>query len=253
MKKVLIEEMSWSEFKEAMAGNDLIIMPVGSLEAHGRHNPLGVDLLVAAYCAKLIGEKVGAPVAPVMPFGWAASLAGYPGTVSLDPELYRKVLFSYAESYIKHGAKRFLWINGHGGNVPILGNVAGDLYEKYGTISSFTEWWTTLKQLKEDWPCDDHGGHFETSVMMAVNPDIVDMAKARVAPTSFLSEGLAAGGYRGVSVTLPIPSHKRQAGQKVANRGREPWGANAELGKAMIQTYVDYCVGLAAELRKMKV
>ncbi len=249
MMKVLIEEMSWSEFKEAMVGNDLVIIPVGSIEEHGRHNPLGVDMLVAAWCAERIGAKAGAPVAPVMPFGWAAGIAGFPGTVTLDPELYRKILVSYAESYIKHGARRFLWVNGHGGNVPILGMVMGDLYEKYGVVGSHTEWWTTLAQINEDWPCDDHGGHFETSVMMAVNADTVDMTKARAATVSDLTDGITATGYRGVRIGLPIPLDKRQ---KVGNMGRPPFGANKELGQAMMDAYIEYNVGLCAELRKIK-
>lgn len=248
MKKVLIEEMSWSEFKDAMTETDLVVIPVGSLEEHGRHNPLGVDMLVAAWCAERIGRKANALVAPVMPYGYAASISGFAGTVTLDPELLRRVYFSYAESYIKHSAKRFLWINGHGGNVATLDIVAGDLYDRYGAISTHTEWWTTLAQINPNWPCDDHGGYFETSVQMAVNADIVDMSKAQAAPTFNLTEKITANVYRGVRVDIPIPLHKQQM---IGNKGRPPAGANAELGQAMLQAYIDYNVGLANELRKI--
>jgi creatinine amidohydrolase len=96
MDKVLIEEMSWIEFRDAMKETDLVIIPVGVVEEHGCHNPLGTDVLIAEECAKLIGERAKVPVAPVMPFGYSPNVVCFPGTNSLDPELYRKVLFSYA-------------------------------------------------------------------------------------------------------------------------------------------------------------
>ncbi len=249
MDRVLIERMSWVEFEQAMKETDVIVIPVGSLEEHGPHNPLGVDIHAAAACAELIGRKSRALVAPVMPFGDARSLLGFPGTVSIDTELLRQVIVAYAESFIEHGAKRFLFVNGHGGNVAALAMAAGDLYEKHGCISSYTEWWVTLAEINPDWPCDDHGGYFETSFMMGIDASTVEMSRAQEPPEiPDLTAGLPGGKFRGVRVPLPIPLDKRQ---KLGNMGRPPAGANKELGKAMIDAYVDYNVGLIEELRKI--
>lgn len=251
MDKVLIERMSWTEFEQAMKETDVVIIPVGSLEEHGPHNPLGVDIHAAAYCAELIGQKARVPVAPVMPFGDARGLLGFPGTVSIDTELLRQVLVAYAESFIRHGAKRFLFINGHGGNVPALAMAAGDLYDKHGCVSLFTEWWVTLPEINPDWPCDDHGGYFETSFMMGVNASLVEMSRAQKPPeTASLTAGMVGGKFRGVRIPLPIPLDKRQ---KMGNMGRPPAGASEEVGKAMIDAYVDYNVGLVEELKKIQV
>lgn len=253
MKKVLIGEMSWTEFKTAIQETDLIIIPVGVMEEHGRHNPLGTDFLIAEACAKKVGERANALVTPVMPFGYSPNVRKFAGTISLDPQLYRKVLVSYAESYVKHGAKRFLFINGHGGNNDVLNMVCGDLYDRHGCICAYTQWWETLPKLNKDWPCDDHGGYFETSMMMAVNPDIVDMSKAQASPVNGLTEEIVyheGWSYKGAKIPIPVDLYGRQ---RSGNVGREPFGATGELGEKMLKAYVDYNVGLANELRKINI
>ena len=147
MKKVMVSEMSWIEFRDNMASNDLVIIPVGSIEEHGPHNPLGTDMIIAREAARAIGERACAPVAPVMPVGNARNLIGFPGTATIDPELLRQVMVQVCEAYIHHGAKRFLFINGHGGNTTTLKMVGADLYAKHGVISTQTEWWITLPQI----------------------------------------------------------------------------------------------------------
>ena len=250
MKKVLIEEMSWSEFREAMASNDLIILPSGSLEEHGAHNPLGADLIVARAVAQAVGAKTGALVAPVMPIGNARGLLGFPGTVHLDPDLLRQVIVSACVCFIHHGARRFLFINGHGGNVSPLRLACGDLYEDYGVIATHSEWWTTLPYVSE-FKCDDHGGKYETSMVMAVDETLVNMSEAKTLARRNLTPGLTYEEglqFRGASVPVPVPLHR------VSDRGN--YGARAEeasrtMGDAMFVAYVDFCAGLVEELRKI--
>ena len=250
MKTVMIEEMSWSDFREAMSSNDLVIVPVGSVEEHGRHNPLGTDLLIARAVAEAVGQKVNAPVAPVMPIGNARNLMGFPGTAHLDPGILREVMVQVAESFIRAGAKRFLFINGHGGNATTLGFVCSDLFEKYGVIATHSEWWLTLPHMS-DFKCNDHGGQFETSMMMAVNDKVVDMSKAK----TLLREAPAPGfkferalQFAGADISLPITLDKYTP---QGNYGAEAEKANKALGEQMFETYVDYCAGLAGEMRKI--
>lgn len=252
MKKIMIEEMSWIEFREAMSTNDLIIIPVGSLEEHGPHNPLGTDYMIAKATAKAIGEKVKVPVSPVMPIGNARNLIGFPGTASIDSELLQQVMVQVCESYIKHGAKRFLFINGHGGNTSTLKMVSADLYGKYGVISTQTEWWLTLPQISE-YKCNDHGGHFETSMMMTVDEDLVDMSKAKTVPRTNLTENLVFNDgleYRGAKVSVGFTLDKITP---LGNYGAEAEKANRELGDELFNIYVEYCSGLASELMKIPV
>lgn len=250
MKRVLISEMSWSEFRDVMATNDLVIIPVGSIEEHGPHNPLGTDMLIARATAKEIGLKAHAPVAPVMPIGNARNLAAFPGTATIPPELLRQVMVQLCEAYILHGAKRFLFINGHGGNTATLKQVAADLYAEHGAISTQTEWWLTLPHISE-FPCNDHGGQYETSMMLAIREELVDMTKARTVPRKDLTDRLAfADGLEFRGVKLPVPMSLDRL-TPLGNYGAPAEKADRETGLKMFDIYVDYCVGLAEELRKI--
>lgn len=250
MKKVLIEEMSWTEFRDVMRDCDLIIIPVGVIEEHGCHNPLGTDTFIAEACARMIGARAEAPVATVLPFGYTANLVGFPGTNSLDPELYRKVLFAYAESYIKHGARRILFVNGHGGNTDVLRMVCADLFDSYGCLALSNQWWEVLPALKPEWNCADHGGYFETSMMMAVNRELVDLSKAKADAVTPLSSKIEyQHGWRYLGAPIPLPVGVRKV-HKYGNVGNPPFEANEQLGQEMVESYVGFNVGLIEELRK---
>ena len=250
--KTLIQEMSWFEFRQAMALNDLVIIPVGSIEEHGPHNPLGTDTILARELARRIGEKAGVPVAPVIPIGSTHNLAAFPGTINVDPMLLRQVVLEVAESYVAHGAKRFLFVNGHGGNANSLKMVCSDLHAKHeNVIAVHSEWWKVLAEISE-YPCNDHGGKHETSFVMDVDPSLVDMSKAKTVPRADLTEKLTySDKFRFDGVTIPncgVPLHKITP---LGNYGAPAEEASAELGEAMSQIYVDYCVDLVNELRRV--
>jgi creatinine amidohydrolase len=248
MNKILAAEMTWPEFGEYVKVNEMIIIPVGVLEEHGHHNPLGTDTYIAEKAAYEIGKEAGVAVAPVMPYGYTTKILDFPGTISLDPMLYRRLLVSYAESYIKHGIKKILFVNGHGGNTDTLGMVSRELFEKHGVFCSYNQWWEVLPQLNSEWNCADHGGYFETSLMMATNADIIDMSKAKEAPEIQLTEKLASGKFKGAKINMPMNVYNLQ---KIGNVGNPPKGANVELGQQMLETYVAFNVGLIEELKKV--
>ncbi|MBN2827468.1 MAG: creatininase family protein [Tissierellales bacterium] len=252
MKKILTSEMSWPEFSEYVKGNDTIIIPVGVLEEHGHHNPLGTDTLIAERAAYEIGKKANIAVAPVLPYGQTSNILDFPGTITLDPFLYKKLLIAYAESYIQHGIKRILFVNGHGGNTDVLQMVSRTLFEKHGTFSFSNQWWEVLPQLNKEWNCADHGGYFETSLMLATNESIVDMTKAKTAPSVRLTEKIFYGhGWRFNNTRINVPSNLYNM-QKIGNVGNPPQEANIELGKLMLEVYVDFNVELIMEMKKVR-
>jgi creatinine amidohydrolase len=251
LKKVLVEEMSWTEFRDAMKETDTLVIPAGVIEEHGCHNPLGTDGLIAEACARAIGERAGVPVAPLMPFGCTANLVGFPGTNSLDPEIYRQVMRSYAESYGRHGVRRILFVNGHGGNTDVLRTVCADLFDRHGCIAFHNQWWEALPSLNPAWNCADHGGHFETSLMMAVDARLVDLSKAQDAPVNPLTGGIAyTRGWRFRGAPIPLPIHLDKV-HPYGNVGNPPQKADAELGRQMLEAYVAFNVALLDELRKI--
>ena len=252
MEKILTSEMSWLEFERYVKENDMIIIPVGVLEEHGHHNPLGTDTLIAEKAAYEIGKKANVAVAPVLPYGHTSNILDFPGTITLDPLLYKKLLVAYAESYIKHGIKKILFVNGHGGNTDVLQMVSRALFEKHGTFSFNNQWWEVLPQLNKDWDCADHGGYFETSLMLATNESIVDMTKAKTAPSVQLTEKIAYGhGWSFKNAKINVPSNLYNM-QKIGNVGNPPQDATVELGNMMLDEYVKFNVELLEEMKKVK-
>jgi creatinine amidohydrolase len=250
----MVAELSWTEFEERMRANDVIILAAGMTEQHGRHNPLGVDTFIAQWCARQVAERTGALAAPVFPYGYGPEGARFPGQVTLSQGLLRKIWAGYVGCYARHGAKRFLIINGHGGNSGVLRVAAGDMFREHGALGAVTEWWSTVPRLCPELSCADHGGLHETSCMLAINESLVDMAAARPArPDVRLTENITIGilaKYKGLSITIPTDDyHMLQPG----NLGISPEGANARLGRRVLDTYVDYCVGLVGELRGINI
>lgn len=248
MDKILVDEMSWSQFREAMAANDLIIMPIGSTEAHGPHNPLGTDTFIASDVAEAVGRRVKAPVAPPMPVGNALGLIGFPGTANIGAELLHRVLLQVCESFANHGAKRFLFINGHGGNASTLRAVSANLFADLGVLSVSTEWWTTLPHLM-DIEIHEHGGLYETSFALKVAEDSVDLAKVPEESVDEDSLGqLGLGRFEGVPLKRPYPMGRVHP---LGYFGSDVMNASKETGEDLFDKYVEFCVGLAEELRRI--
>ena len=253
MKKTLMSEMSWYEFRDAMAMNDLIIIPTGSIEAHGPHNPLGTDLILARELARRIGERAQVPVAPAVPIGCCHTLTQFPGTVSLDPMLLRRLLVEICESYIPHGAKRFLFINGHGGNAAPIKMACSDLHQAHENILAVqSEWWTTVPQISE-YPCNDHGGKYETSAVLSVDESLCDMSRAKTVPRKPLTDQLTFDykfHFRGATLPLSGGIPLREL-TPYANFGAPAEEASKELGDKVTQIYVDYGVALVEEMKRV--
>ena len=251
MKTIWIERMSWTDFRDAMKETDTVIVPLGVMEEHGPHSPLGTDTWIAEHCAALIGERTQTPVATVLPYGYAANVRSFPGSTSLDPDTYRQVLSAYCGGFAAHGARRFLFINGHGGNTPVLDLVAGDLYDKYGAISFANDWWTLIPQLAPEYDCADHGGYYETSMLMAARPGLPRMDLAHGVGECAISDNIRKHyiwHFQGASIGINCDVGKFNP---YGNLGNPPMGASRELGEKLTEIYVSYNVDLVNEIKRI--
>ncbi|MDR2631021.1 MAG: creatininase family protein [Spirochaetaceae bacterium] len=249
-KSVLIEDLSWTEFAGAIAQDNIIILPVGSTEEHGPQSPLGTDFFIARALARSIGEKAQALVAPAIPIGNAQGLLDFPGTISIDPVILADLVFEVCENFIRHGAGRFFFVNGHGGNNGALRHAASALHERYGVFVAASEWWTLMPKISE-YQAHDHGGKFETSMMMAINESIVDLTKADTKQMEKLTDNIAFDYgffYRGAAVSLNLPTSMITPR---GNFGAPSEEARREIGEAMFEIYTDYCAGLIREIRQI--
>lgn len=181
--------LSWQQVSALPdKANTLIIQPIGAIEQHGPHLPLGVDAIIAA---AVVGRAlyqlepaVPAYALPPLCYGKSNEHWGFPGTITLSAQTLMSVLREVAESLYSSGFRKLLLINAHGGQPQILEIVARDLrvcHLDYEIFPLFiwraphraAEWVS-----KEEYALGIHAGDLETSLMLALLPEQVDMTKA---------------------------------------------------------------------------
>ena len=179
-----IKCMSSSEFDEKRKTCDTVIIPVGATEVYGPHLPMGSDILVAQAVAEKVAEKVNAMIGPSLEVGESYSLSNYAGTLYLRPEPWKAVVDDYMISLMKWGFKKFMFINGHAGNVPIIGQLCRPMERDLGIKVAQVDWWRFTQKHAlgvcdtEGWMCHGHASECGTSVMLYLYPELVDMNKA---------------------------------------------------------------------------
>ena len=126
----LMKNLTWPEFKQMSEKIKTVIVPWGSVEAHGTHLPLSTDILVIDYLAKVVAKKIGAFLFPTIPIGFCFHAASFPGTVSITQETLMRMAFDMASSLRSNGIQKIIFMSGHGGNVESLEEIAEDIKDK---------------------------------------------------------------------------------------------------------------------------
>ena len=187
-----VKYMTWVDFDKMRQETDTIIIPSGAYEVYGYHMPLGSDTIIAEELAVRLAERTGAVVGPWLEVGQSKCLYDFPGTVYIRPETLKAVYKDICETYIKWGFKKFFIINMHGANTPPLCDMLEDLMDEYGIKVALVPGWqyfpSFFKGVMEDPAPAGHSSESCTSVMLYLNPDMVDMSKAANTPTLFHDE-----------------------------------------------------------------
>jgi len=167
---VQLAQISWTDAEKLFKETDVALIPVGSTEQHGPHNPLGTDHLVAAALSRIVGEKAGVPVLPVIPVGVSDHHRQFPGTLWVSPSAFRNYVKAVALAVASHGIRKIVIVNGHGGNTAALMEVAGDLRRKHNVfVSVLVAFPPSIK---------GHAGAGETSVNLYFHKELVKMERA---------------------------------------------------------------------------
>jgi creatinine amidohydrolase len=167
-------------FQEKLASVRTAILPVGMVEAHGRHCPLGTDMLIPRRFMELVEEVAGARVfiAPEVPYGHSWNLAPFPGTLNLPSNLFQEYVYHIGLELKRWGIDSLMVFNGHGGNIPALQMVMERLADQ-GMMVMVINWWKDFAQeIMTVCQGQGHGGEDETSAVLAIEENLVDMAKA---------------------------------------------------------------------------
>ena len=112
-----IEDCNWMQVERYLESDDRIVIPLGSVEQHG-YLSLGVDRILSERVSVEAAEPTGVLVLPSLPYGLTPYFAAYPGSPTLRVETYRALLRDLLDSFADQGFRRFLFVNGHGGNDP---------------------------------------------------------------------------------------------------------------------------------------
>jgi len=172
-------DSTWTD--AAAAGTDLALLPVGSTEQHGPHAPLSTDSLIAEAVAAAGADAYDGEVvvAPTLPYGISAEHRRFSGTLWLSPDVFRAAVRDVVGSLRHHGFDRVVVVNGHGGNVDALAEVAAAVTrEESAYVVPFT-WFRSVDvagvgaDAGVEAVAMGHAGAAETSILRATHPDLV--------------------------------------------------------------------------------
>lgn len=242
--KVLLHEMSWIEAKECFRKNDIALVPVGSNEQHGPQNPLGTDHLIAKAIAEEAAKRARVVCLQVIPFGVSHHHRQFWGTVYVSPKTFKNYVKEVCLSLNYYGVRKIVLVNGHGGNLNALTELARELREKEVFVSIFQWWPAAGKLLPEIFQPDErgHAGAEETSMNLAIHPHLVKMDKA-------IDEETRKHAVEAEGVTLPLDTLD-YTGSGVFGKSTT---ASAEKGRKVFETVVDELVKHISLLKKAKV
>jgi len=204
-KDVFIGNLTWKDYEARIRqDNPVVLLPVGALEQHGYHMSMNVDVLLPTAVCERVAKKTGALVAPAIQYGYKSQQQSgggnhYPGTTSLDGATVTSTIQDVIRELARHGIRKFAIMNGHFENsMFIVEGIDLALRElRYGGIEDFRvmvlSYWDfindpeVIEQLYTDgflgWDIE-HGGVFETSLMLALYPHLVDLAKVEDHPAA---------------------------------------------------------------------
>lgn len=204
-------DLRWPEVAGAV-----LAVPLGSTEQHGPHLPLSTDTDIAtALALGLVSRRSDTLAAPALPYGASGEHAGFPGTLSLGQEALEHLMVELVRS-ATDTFEHVVLVNGHGGNLSTLTRVVARLRDESRDVLLWTP----------SWRGDAHAGRTETSVMLALAPDLVGSDREAGATEALreLMPALRRGGLRAVTDNGILG---------------DPTGASTEEGEALLREALD--------------
>jgi creatinine amidohydrolase len=247
MDRIRMEEMRWPEIQEAIAsGFTTVVFAVGSTEQHGPYLPEMTDARIGDVLAERVARKLGHALhARTVEVGISDHHLAFPGTISLKPETLFLVLRDYVDSLARHGFKRIIILPSHGGNFATVRRAIRESRQAHPgiEITGFTDLLALtdfLNGLSAAYGVSAeesgaHAGESETSMMMALEPDLV-------------ASGPFSPGYLGPTGEAELKLIFEKGMPALTSNGilGDPRKASTEKGKIYLDRFVDYVVAAIA-------
>jgi creatinine amidohydrolase len=183
------EELSAPQIAALERDSTVVVLPVGSVEQHGRHMPVGTDTILAQSIAIAAADRLKDPVVVLPPpwYGFSAHHMRFAGTVTLKAETMMKLVEDIVGSVVEHGFRRIAVVNGHGGNggiIDVLASTLGHRFYGRARIACLTYFQLAREEiaaLRASRPGGmGHACEFETSMLQHVRPDLIEIGAAAV-------------------------------------------------------------------------
>jgi len=243
-----LEEMNYLEVEEYLKNNDTVIIVTGSCENHGKHMPLGTDTFIPKKIIQIFNDKYKDEtiIAPILPYGSTEDLKGFAGTISVGPDLLTEMLNRICDDLFDYGFRRFIVVNGHGGNSKSIERCGLHIYKKGGLLAR-VDWWLIAGQINPLWK-GGHGGGEETAGVMAYDESLIKKEYLNegeniindlgdILPTYSWTNVLFEGG----NIVIPRPlTSLTDNGYMMYGLKDEPSRANKTWGTEMVTAMADY-------------
>ena len=247
-------ERRWPQTNEVLGR--VAVAPLGSLEQHGHHLPLLTDTMIITEIARRAEAELSdvATFVPTLWMGASDHHLAFPGTVSVDNNNYVLLLEDLVESLLRSGFRRIFLLNGHGGNITpgrqALYNVQLRHSEEPDMYLAFSSWWAIaaeqvaaiqgLEQKSVTHACEQ-----ETSMILRIRPELVDMQQATGANIPFTSDFYCPDFHKFSRVDVPRAFHQLS---KTGAFGH-PEIASVEKGEALFQAAAGEVIKFVREFR----
>lgn len=252
--KYRYEEFTWPEIRQAAASHRVAVIPVGTVEQHGPHLPLVTDVLTATEMSRRAVEQIPeeAVLLPSVYYAFNEHHLDFPGTIAVEGQTFIRYVTDIGISLAHHGFQKILLVNGHGSNVPFLDVAARNITNHGKSICAMVPWWNLvprdlIARLREsDFPGGmAHGCELETSVLLHLRPDLVQMEKAQPDFPSQKSE------FFYWDLEKPSPVFFQEFFSRYSRTGTsgDPTKASAEKGRLFVDAVVGRMIQLIRELR----
>ncbi len=255
-----LDEMSYLEVEDYLKKNDTVIIVTGSTENHGKHMPLGTDTFIPTKIMQIFNERYADEciIAPILPYGSTEDLKGYAGTISVGPDLLTEILNHICDDLFDYGFRRFIIVNGHGGNSKSIERTGLHVYKKGGLLAR-VDWWLIAGQINPMWK-GGHGGGEETAGVMAYDESLIKKEYLNEGENMVndLGDVLPTGtwnmvNFEGGSITIPRPLKSiTDNGYMMYGMPDEPSRADKKWGTEMVETMADYIEHFLKAFRQAK-
>jgi creatinine amidohydrolase len=247
--KIRMEDLAWPEIEDCLKKPNAVLVPVGSIEQHGRHLPLSVDYRCPAYVAEVAAGKVmlerdfSILVAPSFQYGEVSlAIKGFPGCIGLTTDTAIRAFEDVARSFIKSGFNNIIFVNGHSTNMASLTIALRKVSADFPSAGLYVVRWLHLgfdvipKVRKSSWGL--HAEELETSASLVIQPENVHMERAvKELPVFSLSDRWIKMDICGDKSKIAFHTRQKYPEKSRGDSGviGDPTSATRETGEAILE------------------